>query len=39
MTTPSGAIFVGTTNDGADTVINDGDALTLIADGTNWYVY
>jgi hypothetical protein len=39
MTTPSGSIFVGTFNDGSDTVIADGDALTLIADGTNWAVY
>lgn len=39
VTTPSGNIFVGTTAGAASTNINNGDAYTLIADGSNWYVF
>lgn len=39
VTTPSGAIIVGTVNSGASFAITNGDSFTFVADGSNWYVY
>lgn len=39
LTTPSGAIFVGSVNSGTSFAAASYDSYTLMADGTNWYVY
>jgi hypothetical protein len=39
VTTPSGAIFIGTAGGASSVNILNGNAYTLIADGTNWYLY
>jgi hypothetical protein len=39
VTTPSGAILVGTVNEGSDHAIANGDSFTYISNGTNWVVF